>query len=102
MLDGISFEETGKPAVVVATTNFVRLATSIKQSMHLEDFPVVVVPHPLGDRAVAGDKARLCAAYGQRAGARSCVCAGFVRGDIYRRQYGGGVAHRRCCIVRVL
>jgi len=57
MLDGISFEETGKPAVVVATTHFVRLATSIKQAMQLAGFPVVVVPHPLGDRVVAGEKA---------------------------------------------
>jgi len=62
MLDGMRFEETGKPAVVVATTQFVRLATSIKQSMQLEGFPIVVVPHPLGDRVVAGDKAALVAA----------------------------------------
>ena len=62
MLDGIRFEEMGKPAVVVATTNFVRLATSIKQSMNLAGFPVVVVPHPLGDRIVAGAKAALVAA----------------------------------------
>jgi hypothetical protein len=62
MLDGISFEETGKPAVVVATTNFVRLATSIKQSMHLEGLPVVVVPHPLGDQVAAGANAALVAA----------------------------------------
>jgi len=62
MLDGISFEETGKPAVVVATTNFVRLATSIKQSMNLEGLPLVVVSHPLGDRVVAAEKAALVAA----------------------------------------
>ena len=62
MLDGIHFEETGKPAVVVATTNFVRLATSIKQSMNLAGLPLVVVPHPLGDRVVAGAKAALVAA----------------------------------------
>jgi hypothetical protein len=62
MLDAIHFEEIGKPAVVVATTHFLRLATSIKQSMHLEDFPIVVVPHPLGDRDVAGAKAALVAA----------------------------------------
>ena len=62
MLDGIRFEETGKPAVVVATTHFVQLATSIKQSMHLAGLPVVVVPHPLGDRVVAGAKAVLAAA----------------------------------------
>ena len=59
MLDGIRFEEMGKPAVVVATTNFVRLATSIKQSLHLEGLPIVVVPHPLGDRVVASAKAAL-------------------------------------------
>ena len=52
MLDGISFEEMGKPAVVVATTNFVRLATSIKQSMNLAGLPLVVVPHPLGNQVV--------------------------------------------------
>jgi hypothetical protein len=62
MLDAISFEQTGKPAVVVATTNFVQLATAIKQSMHLEGLPLVVVPHPLGDRVVAGEKASLVAA----------------------------------------
>ena len=62
MLDGMHFEETGKPAVVVATTNFVRLATSIKQSMNLAGLPIVVVPHPLGDRVVAAAKAALVAA----------------------------------------
>ena len=61
MLDGIRFEEMGKPAVVVATTSFVRLATSIKQSMNLEGLPLVVVPHPLGNPVVAGEKAALVA-----------------------------------------
>lgn len=61
MLDAIAFEETGKPAVVVATTNFVHLATAIKQSMHLEGLPLVVVPHPLGDSVVAEEKATLAA-----------------------------------------
>jgi hypothetical protein len=62
MLDGIRFEETGKPAVVVATTSFVRLANSIKRSMNLEDLPLVVVPHPLGAEAVAAQKAQQAAA----------------------------------------
>lgn len=62
MLDGIRFEETGKPAVVVATTSFVRLATSIKNSMNLKELPLVVVPHPLGEEPVAAEKARLAAA----------------------------------------
>ena len=55
------FEATGKPAVVVATTHFVHLAAAIKQSLQLADLPVVVVPHPLGDRDVAGAKAALVA-----------------------------------------
>ena len=59
MLDGILFEDSGKPAVVVATTNFVRLADSIKKSMNLEEFPLVVVPHPLGDVPSAAEKAQL-------------------------------------------
>ena len=58
MLDGIRFEETGKPAVIVATSSFVRLATSIKRSMNLEDLPLVVVSHPLGDQTVAATKAQ--------------------------------------------
>ena len=62
MHDGILFEDSGKPAVVVATTNFVRLASSIKKSMNLEEFPLVVVPHPLGDQALAAEKARLVSA----------------------------------------
>ncbi len=57
MLDGIRFEETGKPAVVVATTSFVRLAYSIRRSMNLDDLPVVVISHPLGGADLAGEKA---------------------------------------------
>jgi len=62
MLDGILFEDSGKPAVVVATTNFVRLADSIKKSMNLEEFPLVVVPHPFADQPSAAEKARLFSA----------------------------------------
>lgn len=58
MLDGIRFEGTGKPAVVVATTSFVNLATAIKRSMNLDDLPLVVVSHPLGGREIAAEKAR--------------------------------------------
>ncbi len=61
MLDGIRFEETGKPAVIVATSSFVRLATSIKRSMNLEDLPLVAVSHPLGDQKVAATKAQAVA-----------------------------------------
>jgi hypothetical protein len=40
----------------------VHLANAIKQSMHLEGLPIVVVPHPLGDQVVASEKATLVAA----------------------------------------
>ena len=61
MLDGIRFEDTGKPAVVVTTSSFVRLATSIKRARNLEDLPLVVVSHPLGDRDLAATKAQAVA-----------------------------------------
>ena len=48
--------------MVVATASFVRLANSIKNSMNLEDLPLVVVTHPLGQPAVAQAKAREVAA----------------------------------------
>ena len=46
---------------MVATTSFVRLATSIKKSQNLEDLPLVVVTHPLGAEPLAAEKARLAA-----------------------------------------
>ena len=48
--------------MVVATASFVRLANSIKNSMNLEDLPLVVVTHPLGEPTVAQAKAREVAA----------------------------------------
>ena len=44
--------------MVVATSSFVRLATSIKTSMNLEELPLVVVAHPLGVGPAAAEKAR--------------------------------------------
>ena len=43
---------------MVATISFVRLATSIKRAMNLEDLPLIAVSHPLGDREVAAAKAQ--------------------------------------------
>ena len=61
MLDAIRFEERGKPTVLVATSSFVRLATSIKNAMNLEELPLVVVAHPLGAEPVATQQARAAA-----------------------------------------
>ena len=58
MLDAIRFEERGKPTVLVATSSFVRLATSIKNAMNLEDLPLVAVAHPLGAESAAAQQAR--------------------------------------------
>ena len=62
MLDAVNFEDQGKPAAVVATTNFVRLATSIARANHLDGLPLVTIPHPLGDPQAAADRAREVAA----------------------------------------
>ena len=58
MLDALNFEAVGKPAAVVATTNFVRLATSIARANHLDALPLVTIPHPLGNREEAAARAR--------------------------------------------
>ena len=62
MLDAVNFEDHGKPAAVIATTNFVRLATSIARANHLDTLPLVTIPHPLGNAAEAGERARAVAA----------------------------------------
>ena len=62
MLDAVNFEDRGKPAAVVATTNFVRLATSIARANHLDELPLVTIPHPLGNATEAGERARTVAA----------------------------------------
>ena len=62
MLDAVNFEDQGKPAAVVATTNFVRLAGSIARANHLDDLPLVAIPHPLGDREAAAARAEEVAA----------------------------------------
>ena len=62
MLDAVNFEDQGKPAAVVATTNFVRLAGSIARANHLDELPLVTIPHPLGNPSEADARARAVAA----------------------------------------
>ena len=62
MLDALNFEDMGKPAAVVVTTNFVRLANAISGANNLAELPLVIIPHPLGDRSAAADRARTVAA----------------------------------------
>ena len=62
MLDAVNFEDSHKPAAVVATTNFLRLAGSIAGANKLADLPLVAIPHPLGNRDEAAERARVVAA----------------------------------------
>lgn len=61
MLDAVNFEDTNKPAAVVATTNFLRLAGSIAGANQLADLPLVSIAHPLGNREQAAERARVVA-----------------------------------------
>ena len=58
MLDAVNFEDTNKPAAVVATTNFLRLAGSIAGANKLGGLPLVSIPHPLGNQEQAAERAR--------------------------------------------
>ncbi len=62
MLDAVNFEDANKPATVVATTNFLRLAGSIAGANQLGNLPLVSIPHPLGNRDQAAQRARAVAA----------------------------------------
>ncbi len=61
MLDAVNFEDANKPAAVVATTNFLRLAGSIAGANKLANLPLVSIPHPLGNREKAAERARVVA-----------------------------------------
>ena len=47
---------------MAATTNFVRLAGSIGLAINVSGLPLVAIPHPLGDREQAAERARTVAA----------------------------------------
>jgi len=46
--DGITFEQTGKRAVVLCTTPFEVTAKNMARMLGLPDYPFVMVDHPLG------------------------------------------------------
>ncbi|MCS5583826.1 MAG: hypothetical protein VX709_15310 [Pseudomonadota bacterium] len=48
MHDGITFEQTGKRAVVLCTEPFIVTAKNIARVMGLPDYPFVVLDHPIG------------------------------------------------------
>ena len=48
MHDGITFEQSGKRAVVLCTEPFIVTARNIARVMGLPDYPFVVLDHPIG------------------------------------------------------
>ncbi|MCY4532575.1 MAG: hypothetical protein OXC84_09655 [Gammaproteobacteria bacterium] len=48
MHDGITFEQTGKRAVVLCTSPFEVTARNIARMLGLPDYPFALLDHPLG------------------------------------------------------
>ncbi len=62
MHDGITFEQTGKRAVVLCTAPFEVTARNIARMMGLPDYPFVILEHPLGSCTPVEVAARATAA----------------------------------------
>lgn len=62
MHDGITFEQTGKRAVVLCTAPFEVTARNIARMMGLPDYPFAILEHPLGSCTPPEVKARAVAA----------------------------------------
>ena len=65
MHDGISFEQLGKPGLVICTTPFERNAKNTARVMGLPEFPFIMVGHPLGSLTPEEIKERAQSAYRQ-------------------------------------
>ena len=53
MHDGIIFEQTGKPALVLCTTPFEPTSKMIAKTLGLPDFPFALLDHPIGSASEA-------------------------------------------------
>ena len=65
MHDGISFEQLGKPALVICTHPFDVTARNIARALGLSDYVYAMVDHPIGSRTLDELKARAADAYKQ-------------------------------------
>ena len=65
MHDGITFEQYGKPAVVLCTYPFEVTARNIARVLGLPDYRFVMVEHPIGSRTLTELQARAQDAYTQ-------------------------------------
>jgi|TARA_B100000530_G_C15891763_1_gene461717 hypothetical protein len=63
--DGISFEQLGKRAIVICTEPFEVTARNIARMMGLQDYPFVIVEHPIGSRTLPEIKVLAESAYEQ-------------------------------------
>jgi hypothetical protein len=63
--DGITFEQTGKRAVVLCTAPFEVTARNIARMMGLPDYPFVILDHPLGSLTSEEIKGRAAVAFDQ-------------------------------------
>ena len=65
MHDGISFEQLGKPALVICTTPFAATGRNIARALGLPDYPFALVDHPIGSRSRAELRHRAHQAFAQ-------------------------------------
>jgi hypothetical protein len=63
--DGITFEQLGKPALVICTKPFEPTSLMIAQTVGLPDFRFALVDHPIGSASVEELTARAADAYQQ-------------------------------------
>ena len=65
MHDGISFEQYGKPGLVLCTHPFDPPGRMLAKTLGMPDFRYALVDHPIGSAAVEGLQSRALDAYEQ-------------------------------------
>jgi hypothetical protein len=63
--DGITFEQSGKPALVICTTPFAATGRMIAATLGLPNYAFAMVEHPIGSRTLDEIKVRAADAYVQ-------------------------------------
>ena len=65
MHDGISFEQYGKPGLVLCTHPFDPTGRMIAKTLGMPDFKYALVDHPIGSAEIEGLQVRALEAYEQ-------------------------------------
>ena len=65
MHDGISFEQLGKPALVICTQPFTPTSKATAATLGIRDYRVAFVEHPIGSRSLEELRERAEDAYRQ-------------------------------------